>query len=338
MASNDTNAITNRLHELCELLHVSVHMPRLTRKIQQGSAVVADQESTVTLDATQATQPAWRLMPVEMTRQLAAVDNQVTKLLRQYSVSFRSRNLGGEISAARYQINGLYLVPASHAETLLSRLAELNEELRELVRSWAADPERFHAAVRQKLGDEAYALAQAQIPALGELLTATRIQTISIPFGANAEMIRETGERSFLRQARERSREMVEQVAANLIAEPRRELAEALTSLRTLIAEDGRVTARSLNPIRRAYEKLELFDFVADDDLRAQMTALRAQLDSMAPGEQNSTTSANNGLLDALRNVASTAMNETQIAAQTARVMALPGQRRMSLRPRAAHS
>lgn len=330
--------LTQRLHELCELLHVSVHRPRLSFKIGDSQVTAGSGDDAIVLTPEQATRGSWKLMPSEMGAELDRIDNQVTRLLQQFTVRFRSHLYGsGDSEDARYQIRGLYLVPGSQAETLLEQLHEQHESLRAVVREWASDSVRFHDAIRAKLGDEAYRLAKSRIPTLASLLTATRIDAVSIPFGTNAAMIRETGRRAFLQQARDRTREMVEQVARNLVAEPRRELGAAISNLRQLIEDNGRVTARSLAPIKRAVEKLQMFDFVADSSLQAQLERLQNSLDGVTLSEQNAQVSQENGLLDVLRQTAAEAIDEVRIEEQFQAAVAVQGgERRIRLRPRAA--
>jgi hypothetical protein len=306
--------LTVRLHELCELLHVSVHRPRLTFKIQNARVTAGGAELT----NQQATSPAWKLMPAEMSAALDRLENQVGRLLDQYTERFRS---GGAADAAEdaphgHFIKGLYLVPQAHVEGLLGQLHAVHDEMRAVVVHWAEDTDRFRAAVRDKLGADHYALAKDSIPSLGNMLRSTRIDIVSIPFGLAMNQLKRAGERSFLNQARARTTEMVEQVMQQVIAGPRQELAAAVNSMRELIEADGRVTTRTVAPIRRAIEKIRMFDFVADDGLRLQIDNLSQTLDSLTPSEQTHETAVSNGLMSVLRTVAETALDEARITQQ----------------------
>lgn len=299
------------LQSLCEILHVSVHRPRMTFKIKSARVSVGD---VSVVGEHVATRPSWKLMPTDMESALDAVESDVGKLLDRYSVKFRSRTTGDEPGEERFQLKGICLVPHTVIDDLLGEIEKHSGELKSIVRSWTEDPGRLSVAVRAKVGPEIYELAKASIPRSDKLMNATGIDAVSIPIGSNLSSVESANTSEMLRQARQRTAEMVEQVTENLFAQPREELAIAVSNLRELILRDGRVTTKSVAPIKRALEKLRLFEFVSDDALKGEMRKLDTMLDGLTPAEQNSTTSQSNGLLDALRNVHSVAISEAAIA------------------------
>lgn len=311
----NTVELTVRLHELCELLHVSVHRPRMTFKIKNAKVTTANGEE---LDNQKATSPAWKLMPAEMSRELDQLEGQVSRFLDQYAERFRAGARADDSDEPHGAvIKGLHLVPQAHVETLLGHLHRIDEEMRAVVTHWTQDSERFRAAVRSRLNSDAlWEQAKALIPSLGSLLGSTRVDIVSIPFGLAMGQLRRAGERSFLQQARARTGEMVEQVMHQVIAGPRQELADAVTNMAELIARDGNVSVRTVAPIRRAIEKLQVFDFVADDVLRARLADLSNMLDGVVPAEQNSVSAAANGLSNLLANVAAAALDNVALANQ----------------------
>lgn len=315
MTQNNTDTeLTVRLHELCELLHVSTHRPRLTYKVRDATVQVKGES----LNAQQVTTPSWKLMPAQMSQVLDRCENNIRKLLDQYTEQFRSGGAGQDDEDAPhgYLIRGLYMVPQRHVETLLGLLHAQHNLMRDCVREWVEDPTRLQDAIRIRMGDAAYEIAKKQLPTAASLLQSTRIDIVAIPFGLAMSQLRRTGEQSFLKQARERTSEMLEQVARQMVAGPREELAETVTALKDLIERDGRVTTKSVEPIRRAFEKIQMFDFVADDTLRAKIAELKGHLDGMTPGEQDRQTATDSGLLGVLRSVADVALDDVRITQQ----------------------
>ena len=71
-----------------------------------------------------------------------------------------------------------------------------------------------------------------------------------------------------------------------MIAEPRKELAETIQNIETLIANQGRITARTFDRVRRAMEKLSNFSFVSNTDLLDRMNRLNAMLNT-TPSQLN---------------------------------------------------
>lgn len=313
---DSSTELTIRLHELCELLHISVHRPRMTYRIKDSKVNVGKH----TLDSKQATAPAWKLMPAEMSAELDRIDNAVSRLLDQYTQRFRTGAPGADEDSEGTlgaMIRGLYLVPQKHVETLLRELRGQHDAMRACVRHWVSDTTQFQNAVKSKMGDDAlYDLVKENIPTLGTMLQSARIDVTSIPFGMSMGQLRQAGQNSFLQEARARTGEMVAQVTRQLISGPRRELADAIDGLKTLIEANGRVSTKSVAPIRRALDKLKMFDFVADQALLDQMANMETTLSGITPSEQNLETSTNNGLLAVLRQTAATALDEARIEDQ----------------------
>jgi len=95
-------------------------------------------------------------------------------------------------------------------------------------------------------------------------------------------------------------RRRVEAAIDEMIAEPRNQLAQALAGLQELIARDGKVTAKSFNPVRAAIEKIRMFDFVANDTLMHQIRLLEQRIDSSHPRDLSSTQAAQSGFTAAI--------------------------------------
>jgi hypothetical protein len=75
----------------------------------------------------------------------------------------------------------------------------------------------------------------------------------------------------------------VQAAIESMIAEPRKELAMAIENLEVLIEQQGRVTSRTFDRVRRAIDKLRMFDFVTDAELLSRMTALDTMMSDTIP-------------------------------------------------------
>lgn len=302
-----------QLQSLCEIIHVSVHRPRLTFKMKDATVEV---DGVVVNNSDVATKPSWKLMPAKMESDLDTVENEVGNLLSRYAVKFRSRSRNSDIGEESFQLKGLSLVPVGIVDNMLMELEALAHKLKKVVEDWTSEEGRLHDAIRDKVGSTVYNLARKHIPTRSQLRQATGIDAVSIPIGSAITDVASTNEREFLRNARERTGEMLTQITENLFAQPREELAEAVRNLKELIERDGRVTSKSIAPVRRAFEKLKLFDFVSDDTLRAEISTLEKKLDGVTPIEQTKDTATSNGLLDALKSVHTAAISDASITTQ----------------------
>jgi hypothetical protein len=102
---------------------------------------------------------------------------------------------------------------------------------------------------------------------------------------------------------REACRRKVEEAVEEMVSAPRQDLAEALAGLQELIARDGRVTSKSFNPVRNAIAKIRLFDFVANEDLMAQIDSLEHRLNITTASTLDRVTAASSGFAAALQAV-----------------------------------
>lgn len=98
-------------------------------------------------------------------------------------------------------------------------------------------------------------------------------------------------------------RTAVDEAIENMIAQPRAELAKAITNMTELIGRDGKVTVRTFNPVQRAIEKLRLFSFVGNDEMLAQINNLERMMDVQVPKELTSAVANSNGFMQAAKSV-----------------------------------
>ena len=106
----------------------------------------------------------------------------------------------------------------------------------------------------------------------------------------------------------------VEEAIEAMVAEPRAQLAAAVTDLQELLARDGRVTTKSFNPIRAAIEKIRAFEFVADASLLAKIDTMQQQLTGAVPSALTAASSVSNGLMAVLDAVKTEALDEARAA------------------------
>jgi len=93
---------------------------------------------------------------------------------------------------------------------------------------------------------------------------------------------------------RETCARQVQLAIESMIMEPRRELAESLQNVETLIQDRGRLSERTFTKVRRAIEKLNTFSFVANEGLLQKIQQLNTLLDDTVPSRlQLDTATAN---------------------------------------------
>ena len=266
--------IPTNLNEICEIIQISVRYPRCTRQVDQKTKILVDE---VEIDQANISNPSWRLMPKAMQTELTKVGTVVAKLIAQYCVHFKATNSAGVDSYCR----GVYMTPTHTAETLLTELQKADAQIREVVDRHTSDMIQFHRDVRHQMKDDtAFEMAKDKIPTREEMLKTAGVWFASFPIAQNGRGVN-VGLMSMMEEARRRADEMLAGLTDPLVNQPRTELAAAIASLFELASNNGRVTQKSLAPVRRALEKLRLFTFVEDPETRGHMEALERQLSQM---------------------------------------------------------
>jgi len=113
----------------------------------------------------------------------------------------------------------------------------------------------------------------------------------------------------------EACRRKVEEAIESMVSGPRQQLAAALAGLQDVIARDGKVSTKSFAPVHAAIAKIRLFDFVANDELLAQINAMERRLETTAAKTLDSTTAATSGFSSAIDALMTEVQNETKAAA-----------------------
>jgi hypothetical protein len=98
-------------------------------------------------------------------------------------------------------------------------------------------------------------------------------------------------------------RTAVDEAIENMIAQPRAELAKAITNMTELISRDGKVSVRTFNPVQRAIQKLRLFSFVGNDEMLKQINQLERMMDAQVPKELNNAVANSSGFMQAAKSV-----------------------------------
>ncbi len=256
-------------------------------------------------------------------KRFAAIEAAGKRLIEGYSVPF--------------PIHGVRIIPKSHGREFFDRLLgpvdNLNRPValpgRELGNQSVAYQLRVAADEFCDNLDDIYRQIQADInPSVwnairnklptdrGEMRKKFNVDAVPIELagGGTANDVTREDMAAHQQVVQAACRRKVEEAVEEMIRGPRAELADALAKLRDLVARDGNVTDRSFNAVRGAIEKMRRFNFVANDELLQQITALSGRIERTNARDLDSVTAANNGFTDALTAVYNEVVNDLAIA------------------------
>lgn len=104
---------------------------------------------------------------------------------------------------------------------------------------------------------------------------------------APAALLGEEASAAWVQEANAATSRAIAEAVQTMIQEPLTEFAAALANMEDIIDRGSNVKGGTIDQIRRAYDKLTGFGFLATPDLRRQLQAVSARLDSISPQQVN---------------------------------------------------
>jgi hypothetical protein len=324
------NEITR--HVFLVLLHIS--WPKLAYQIAGAIVQVEGEDNKKEIAEKFRSKPQWQLMPEEWKKKLGSLENRARALVSSASVQFAARGMAvlpvvraAEIFAAlrtcRTEME-LYRDQFVEAyEKILTDLeAELGKELyakaskklpsKDDVKSkfgitWAIVPAGGHSIDRAKLAElrtEVEVAFAARYAAGGARVRDRILALIGELESSDVSQITDQEAEDLVREAREQMHQFTQEMLEDMAREPRQILADAANNLIEALSDQTRVIRNgTIDQVRRAFQMVEGFSFLAGPELLDRMERVRERLDGATPQELNSNVAAGAALANALRGV-----------------------------------
>lgn len=207
-------------------------------------------------------EPYWDLIPKSWRKRLLRHGPRARRKVRNWSIPF--------------VVKGLYFVPDNQAEQCLADVDEVRREMTKDIREFVFAYPGIVEDLKKKLGDD-FKRIERKLKKQEDLWGLFEISTIPIRVSL-AEFI---GGRAgtFVRQAKAAMTQTVNELIEDMIAEPRKQVYEALQKLRETLADpDKNVQQRSLDALVRKFNKLKGFAFMADDKVLSTILSVENQV------------------------------------------------------------
>ncbi len=291
------------------LVYAGVHYWRGNYKVRNSTT----EANGVRLTPLQISTPHWKLMPTHHKVRLQQFEKDVRKTCRDHDAPCQTRasldpaelhemqrrqlqwvETGqgtlprhppqddvGHVAAdhdrpERFYLKGCFLIPDSKVEAFVEEMEQHNSDLREYVREeLCSDVDSLRQQIREQLADDAaYEIAIRHIPSSREMLAQACVDWTPIPISLGENRFaRDINASELRRHFNERRDGFVTGALESIFREPREALIEAFDALTALLARDGQVTTRSMQPIRREIQKFRSFSGL-DSTMDAQLAEL----------------------------------------------------------------
>jgi hypothetical protein len=329
-------------HVFLTLLHISY--PKLSYQIADAIVAVAGEDDTKKEIAEKfRSKPQWNLLPEEWRRKLGNLEGRARGTLDAASIHFAVRGIAvlpiaraGEIFAAlrsfRAEMEAFRDEFTAEYESILNELkSELDEDL--YARAARKLPDKDE--IKKKFG-----IVWAIVPAGGSSIDISKLNLVRGHLVAVQALTRARGakeiidnaiavidelsttavqqitddEASYLiGEARQQMAAFTKDMLEDIAKEPRKLLADAATNLLQAMDDPQRVIRTgTIEQVRRAFEMVEGFSFLAGPELLQRITEVRARIDDATPQQLNSNEYARSQLASALRGVRDVAADAQQ--------------------------
>lgn len=318
----------------CVAVKVSCHGIGYERKIN-GADVSVEGERVPDNVLSGAT---CRLVPPEVHKAVNSIANQARKLPGRFGTSFPGgaylvpvhgaggRNpaaeLFGAVRACRQEYQDRAAEFRPRWEEHVAHMRNNEPHWYEKLRRWLVDGDTFVArhtidmmlmplgaglpvdfnsrarsALRELISDPS--VPQADFDALNRLLPQI-LEVVARTASAPAALLGEDASQAWVREANVATSRAVAEAVQTMIQQPLTEFAEALANMEGIIDRGSNVRDGTIDKVRRAYNKLTGFSFLATPELQRRLQEFSGRLENLSPQRVNGSSNA-----DRARNLSS---------------------------------
>lgn len=285
-----------------------VHLVTKTQVDSPDSEIVLDEETTTRPQVIMLTDQ-WPLSGSPDGRPWKKVFNRLrttqTTIVNRYSTCFPG-------------MIGVRIVPKIAGVQLFTELNGLKQELGRIADLFCDNLEAITAEIQGKLPADVWASVKHKIPATKEAMRAkfgSAAVPIEISTGASSSVLSMTELQAFRNDIKAEIDSKIGSAIDEIIAAPRMELATAIDSLVDTLSQDNRrITDRSFNAVRSAFDKLRHFSFAASPDLLSRMHRVEQTLAAADTQVLRSSPDSRSRLVEAIHGITTELRDATAIA------------------------
>lgn len=296
--TTDTDDLVSLLQQHCMVVSLNVSWPKLANQIDNSEVVVRVNEEDIPVDKSDRTAPQWVLLPAEWKKKFQKLESKSRTALSSVSIDMTGV--------------GLHIVPAGRAEQLFRQLTELRDELYREADAFAEVYPGILSELRIKHGPDLFKRIERKLPSPEEVRRKFRIRWAVVTLGdTEHDSITDS---DMLREAKQQMRSLVAETVEEMARQPRQEIAEAIDHLTNQIREQKMIRQGTLNGVRKAFDRLRAFDFLADSELLREVDAAEQMLNAYQPSDLNSNNALGQKLTEALQVTRRLATNDMEAA------------------------
>lgn len=315
------------------LVMLSVSWPKLSYQISDVIVEISDGDAGKKEIAEEfRTNPQWRLLPETWRKKLVNLEGRARSLLGHASISFAAR--------------GMAVLPVTRAQEIFAGLRNLRAEMDQYRDEFVEEYEAILENLETRLDTDLFKKVQSKLPESAEVARKFGIVWAIIPAGGRSNVtpeqldaielalnnagydesaparevlqtlrssleptqISDEQAAELITEARSQMNQFTREMFENMAREPRRLLLEATNNLREALANPQRMVRNgTIEQVRRAFQMVEGFAFLAGDSLLAEIRRCRERMEDVTPQQLNTDIEIGARLASNLQGVAAAA-------------------------------
>ena len=212
---------------------------------------------------------------------------------------------------------GVRIVPKVAGVALFTELNDLKKDLDRVATRFCDSLPAVLTEIQGKLPENVWNSIRHKIPSTREAMRAkfnSAALPIEISTGASSTVLSMAELQAFRGEIKSEIDSRVGAAIEEMIAAPRRELASAIDELVTRLGQEGRISERTFNATRTAFDKLRHFSFAASPQLLERMRQVEDTIRRADPQTLTHSASSRTRLVETIHGIAQELKDQSAIA------------------------
>jgi hypothetical protein len=265
--SVSTDSIAKTLNNGVVFIAVYTHMWTGQAKIRNALVKLGKEELAREL----VTNPRWNLLPDAWRKKFSAVHSQIQKVIDQSSIG------SDEIS---FPIRGVHIMARRAYPEFATQVKEIEKNdfqplVSQFVKHWPDIIEEF----RQKITEASvWSTLSSKFPSQTKLAEKFWVEIIRVPIKLGTDTTLEAVDDREMQDIVAQGQRFTKSIANLVVKGLEDELRDSIDNLLDRIRDKGVIKQGTLEMVKTAFKKLQDFDFVMTDELKAKINANKTLL------------------------------------------------------------
>ena len=262
-----TDSIAKTLNNGVVFIAVYTHMWTGQAKIRNALVKLGQEELAREL----VTNPRWNLLPASWRKKFSGVHSQIQRVIDQTSIN------ASEIS---FPIRGVHIIARRSYPDFAKSVKEIEQNdfqplVKQFVKQWPNIMDQFRKQITEP---HVWQALSSKFPSQTKLADKFWIEIIRVPIKLGTDAALEAVDDQEMKDIVEQGQRFTKNIANLVVKGLEDELRDSIDNLLERINNKGVIKQGTLDMVKTAFKKLQDFDFVMTDELKAKINTHKSVL------------------------------------------------------------